>query len=66
MTTWPMVDDRDVTHPTPGEAIVDALDFLLWLLTGHIRHYRPPPVVRNSIESRAWADPLSGRSNPSR
>ena len=66
MTTWPTVDDRDVTHLTPGEEIVDALDFLLWLLTGHIRHYWPPPAVRNNIESRAWADPAKGRRNPSR
>jgi hypothetical protein len=66
MTTWPTVDDRDVTHLTPGEAIVDALDFLLWLLTGHIRHDRPAPVVRNTIASRAWADPPSGRCNLSR
>ena len=44
MTTWPTVDDRHVTHRTPGEELVDALDFLLWLLTGHIRHYWPTPV----------------------
>ena len=29
MTTWPTVDDRYVTHRTPGEELVDALDFLL-------------------------------------
>ena len=39
MTTWPAVDDRHVTHRTPGEELVDALDFLLWLLTGHIRRH---------------------------
>ena len=39
---------------------------LLWLLTGHIRHYWPPPAVPNNIESRAWADPAKGRRNPSR
>ena len=48
---------------TSGVMLVDALDFMLWLLTGHIRHYWPTPVVRNDIASRAWADPLSGRRN---
>ena len=66
MTTWPTVDDRDVTHLTLGEELVDVLDFLLWLLTGHIRHYRPTPVARNTIASRAWADPPNGRRSPAR
>ena len=59
MTSWPTEGDRDVNHVPHIEGLVAGLDFLLWLLTGHIPHYRPAPIVRNDVASRAWTAPAS-------
>jgi len=60
MTSWPTEGDREVNHAPHIEGLVACLDFLVWLLTGHIPHYRPAPVVRNDVASRAWTAPPHG------
>ena len=43
MTSWPTDGYRDVTNVPHIEGLVAGLEFLLWLLTGHIPHYTPAP-----------------------
>ena len=54
MTSWPIATSDGVDPSTPKKGVVESLDFLLWLLTGHIRRYEPAPPVRNDLPSRAW------------
>ena len=66
MTSWP-TQTTDHVDPVPlRDGLVESLDFLLWLVTGHIRHYWRAPVRRNGIASRCWAaPPITERPRPS-
>jgi hypothetical protein len=66
MTSWP-TETTDQVDPIPfRDGLVESLDFLLWLATGHIRHYWPAPVTRNGIASRCWpAPPITQRRSRS-
>ena len=66
MTTWPTVDDRDVTHRDSRRGA--GRRSRLPALAAHRPHSAllADTLVRNNIASRAWADPPSGRRNHSR
>ena len=64
MTSWPTDGYRDVTNVPHIEGLVAGLEFLLWLLTGHIPHYTPAPLVRNDVASRAWTAPPLPPADP--
>jgi hypothetical protein len=46
MTSWPTETTHQEDPVTLRDRIVESLDFLLWLVTGHIRHYWPARVTQ--------------------
>jgi hypothetical protein len=58
MTSWPIESRAEVNPLTLSQGLEERLDFLLWVLTGHVRHHRPARAARNDLAPRAWAAPL--------